>query len=492
MTLDELLRGIETIDIAGEPTLEVAGIQTDSRRVGEGDVFVAIPGFRTDGSKYAESAVRRGATVVVTETELSIEDATVVRVADARKAAASLASRALGDPSASFLLIGVTGTSGKTTTTRMIESILDQTGDPVGLIGTIEYRAGTVRESADRTTPDSVALQEWFARMREEKVKRAVMEVSSHALSLDRTWGVEFDVALFTNLSRDHFDFHDDFEDYFQAKRKLFDQIPKEGRRAIVNIDDEYGARLAEELGSDRVVTFGFDEAADIHPVERFSISIDGLDGSLVTPWGELAVRSSLIGKPNLYNWMGAIGAALAGEVAIDVVEQGVSSLERIAGRFERVDPTLEPAVLIDYAHKPDAIEKLLESVRQLVPDSPVVIAFGCGGDRDKGKRALMGASAARLADKIILTSDNPRSENPQTIIDEIRKGIAEVGHDDVTTEPDRREAIRIAIEESPNDAVVIIAGKGHEDYQVVGDEIVHFDDREEALIVLRKKNNEN
>lgn len=488
MMLSELIDGLEGAELSGDGSIPVGGVQTDSRRVSRGDLFVAIPGFETDGARFIDAAIDKGAAAIVTEAASTIDAVPAVRVPDARKAAAHIASRFHGNPSARLHLIGVTGTSGKTTTTRMIESILDQTGEPVGLIGTIEYRAGSVRESADRTTPDSVVLQEWFGRMVDNGVTRAVMEVSSHALALHRTWSVEYDVAVFTNLSRDHFDFHESFEDYFAAKRLLFDQIPEEGVAAVVNADDEYGRRLIADLGADRVVSFGFGEECAVRPSEGFHVSLEGLHGMLQTPWGEVSVSSPLIGRPNLYNWMGAVAASLASGIAIETVERGIEALATIPGRFERVGSGT-PAVIVDYAHKPDAIEKLLDSVAHLSPGSRIIVAFGCGGDRDQGKRPLMGRSAATRSDVLVLTSDNPRSEDPEAIIQDIVKGIEDESRADVIVEPDRRKAIELAIARGGDDAVVIIAGKGHEDYQVIGDQIIHFDDREEALAVLGRKN---
>jgi UDP-N-acetylmuramoyl-L-alanyl-D-glutamate--2,6-diaminopimelate ligase len=379
----------------------------------------------------------------------------------------------------------VTGTSGKTTTTKMIESIFDATGEPAGLIGTIEYRAGDERLVADRTTPDAVLLHDWFARMVKAGVKNAVMEVSSHALALKRTHGIHFAAAVFTNLSRDHFDFHKDFEDYFAAKKMLFDQIDRSRTTAVVNAEDEYGQRLAKELGK-TAMTFG--RSGDIHPSKDFEVSVKGLRGVVHTPAGDIHLESNLIGHPNLLNWLAAIGAAIVAGIPTSAIEAGIRNLDSVRGRFERIAADAGPTVIVDYAHKPDAMEKLLHAVRDLSGRRRIVVLFGCGGDRDKGKRPQMGEIAGRLADFAILTSDNPRGEKPEAILDEIEKGMSGVDRKKYRRVADRREAIANAIGAASDDDVIVIAGKGHETYQVVGDQVIHFDDREEAELALKKR----
>ena len=477
MKLAELLRDVPVREVRGDSSTEITSVTPDSRMVTKGSLFVAIPGTAKDGAAFIPQARQKGAAIVASQSG----DADVL-VDDARAALALIAANFYGRPGDRLSLAGVTGTSGKTTTTRMIESILDAGSDPVGLIGTIEYRAGDERLNADRTTPDAVVLQEWFAKMVAAGVKNAVMEVSSHALALKRTHGLHFAAAVFTNLSREHFDFHKDFEDYFSAKRILFDQIDRSRRTAVVNIDDEYGRRLASELGAN-AMTFG--RSGDVRPADGFSISVDGLRGTVHTPDGDVRVESSLLGLPNLYNWLGAIGAALVIGIPIPQIESGIRNLESVRGRFERVGGG-QPTIIVDYAHKPDALEKLLYAVREIAGQRKITILFGCGGDRDRGKRPEMGAIAARLADRVIVTSDNPRTENPQAIIDEILKGTDSAAN--TTAVADRREAIEKAIREAGEDDVVVIAGKGHETYQFVGDRVIHFDDKEEAEYALKKR----
>ncbi len=473
MKLRELLRDVPVRDLREDLETEISGVTPDSRLVKPGWLFVAIPGTAKDGSQFIPQAREKGAAAVISNENVD----------DPRAALALIAANYYGRPAEKLSLVGVTGTSGKTTTTRMIESVFDASSEPVGLIGTIEYRAGDEKLTADRTTPDAVVLHEWFAKMVDAGVHHAVMEVSSHALALKRTHGIRFAAAVFTNLSREHFDFHKDFEDYFAAKRILFDQIDRTRKTAVVNIDDEYGRRLIDELG-DAVITFGRGENAHIRPADDFTIDVDGLRGIVITPLGKIRVDSALLGQPNLYNWLGAIGGALVAGMPLETIEAGIRNLKSVRGRFERVGDA-RPTVIVDYAHKPDAMEKLLHAVRDIADQRKVTIIFGCGGDRDRGKRPQMGEIAARLADRVIVTSDNPRGENPRAIIDEITKGIEEKEYAAIT---DRREAIARAIEEASEDDVIVIAGKGHETYQVTGDQVIHFDDREEAELALHKK----
>ncbi|HEV8658210.1 MAG TPA: UDP-N-acetylmuramoyl-L-alanyl-D-glutamate--2,6-diaminopimelate ligase [Thermoanaerobaculia bacterium] len=480
MKLSELLRGVEVERSTGDLSVDITSVFADSRLVRKGALFVAIQGLQQDGAKFIGQARQKGAAAVVSEHDGDVQ------VRDARSALAIIAANFYGHPAGELSLVGVTGTSGKTTTTKMIESIFDASGEPVGLIGTIEYRAGEERLVADRTTPDAVVLQEWFRKMVDAGVHHAVMEVSSHALALKRTHGIRFAAAIFTNLSRDHFDFHKDFDDYYAAKRILFDQIDRTRRAAIVNVDDEYGRRLIGEIGRHTVVTFGRAANADFHPADNFEISVRGLRGNVITPAGTLRVESNLLGQPNLYNWLGAIGAAIAVGMPVKTIEAGIRNLEAVRGRFERVTVNGGPTVIVDYAHKPDALEKLLHAVRDIAAGKRLVLLFGCGGDRDKGKRPQMGAIAEKLADYTILTSDNPRSEKPDAIIDEIEKGMSKSNR--YTRITDRRAAIARAIDQASDDDVIVIAGKGHETYQVVGDQVIHFDDREEAELALKKR----
>jgi UDP-N-acetylmuramoyl-L-alanyl-D-glutamate--2,6-diaminopimelate ligase len=484
MKLRDLLGEVPVRATHGDLDVEILAVTADSRLATRDSLFVAIPGLQQDGAKFIDAAVAKGAIAIATEHSppaARCPPPALVEVDDARSALALIAANFYGHPADKLSLVGVTGTSGKTTTTKMIESIFDAGREPVGLIGTIEYRAGQERLVADRTTPDAVVLQQWFAKMVEAGVKHAVMEVSSHALTLERTHGIRFDAAVFTNLSQDHFDFHKDFEDYFAAKKTLFDQIQKPND-AVINADDPYGQRLLDELGPG-AMTFGM-ERGDIHPARGFEISTRGLRGTLHTPSGDIRVDSQMLGLPNFYNWMAAVGAAMVVGIPNRQIEAGIRNLASVRGRFEYVDGG-PPAVIVDYAHKPDALEKLLRAVRELAGNKRVVLLFGCGGDRDKDKRPKMGAIATRLADFTILTSDNPRSEKPEAILDDIERGVRGGQYLRIA---DRRQAIARAIDEASDDDVIVIAGKGHESYQVIGDQIVHFDDREEAQLALKKR----
>ena len=484
MKLRALLRDVPVRSTGGDLDIEISTVTSDSRLAVRGSLFVAIPGTREDGAKYVQSALEKGALAVVAEhPPATRHPLPAIEVPDARAALALIAANFYGRPADKLSLVGVTGTSGKTTATKMLESIFDASGEPVGLIGTIEYRAGDERLMADRTTPDAVILQQWFAKMVEADVKHAVMEVSSHALALKRTYGVRFAAAIFTNLSHDHLDFHKDFEDYFSAKRTLFFQIDRPNH-AVINIDDAYGRRLIEELGP-KPITFGMQDG-DIRPANDFEISTRGLHGTLQTHAGRIRVDSTLLGRPNLSNWMAAVGAAIVVGMKPQEIEAGIRNLQSVRGRFEYVESPDGPTVIVDYAHKPDALEKLLHAVRDLAGKSRVVVLFGCGGDRDKEKRPKMGAIATQLADFTILTSDNPRSEKAEAILDDIERGIR--GGNKYVRIADRREAIARGIDEASEDDVIVIAGKGHETYQVIGDQIIHFDDREEAELALKKR----
>lgn len=473
MKLRDVLRDVSTTGLDAD----VTAVTSDSRLVIPGALFVAIPGTQKDGAEFIGQARQKSAAVILGETS-----AADIRVPDARRALAIIAANFYGRPADKLSLVGVTGTSGKTTTTKMIESIFDAAREPVGLIGTIEYRAGDERLVADRTTPDAVMLHQWFAKMVDAGVRHAVMEVSSHALALQRTYGIRFAAAVFTNLSQDHLDFHKNFEDYFAAKRILFDQIDRSKKTAIVNIDDAYGRRLADEMG-DAAITFG--RGGDVRPSDTFVPTPHGLHGRVHTPRGDVQVDSRLLGTPNLYNWLGAIGAAISVGIDTKAIEAGIRSLQAVRGRFEYVGtPSSDlPAVIVDYAHKPDALEKLLNAVRELSPERRLWVVFGCGGDRDRGKRPRMGEIAARGADRVVVTSDNPRTEDPRAIIEQI---VAAAPEAEVIE--NRRDAISYAIASAAPSDVIVIAGKGHETYQVIGDRVVHFDDREEAELALKKR----
>jgi UDP-N-acetylmuramoyl-L-alanyl-D-glutamate--2,6-diaminopimelate ligase len=482
VTLGELLARLPEAELRGDPALEVSEVVHDSRRASAGAVFVAIRGQVTDGNQFVDAARKRGAAAVVSEGEPSGEGAWV-RVKDARRALAVLSAAVLGDPARSLELVGVTGTNGKTTTTYLVDSALRAAGEPSGLVGTVEYRVGNRVAEAVRTTPESSDLQALFLEMKEAGCRRAVLEVSSHSLVLERVHGLEFAVAVFTNLTRDHLDFHGDMDAYFAAKRTLFERLLREDGRAVVNLDDD---RAEEVRQASRAPVWTYsteDPAADLY-AEDVRLSLERTRFLARTPRGPIEIETPLLGLFNVHNALAAIGAGLALGLAPDAVRQGIASLGGVPGRMERVDVGQGFTVLVDYAHTDDALKNLLETVRGLRPRR-VVTVFGCGGDRDRTKRPLMGAVAARLSDVVILTSDNPRSEPPEAILEEIRRGVPASRAADTHVVPDRREAIARALDMGAEGVVVVIAGKGHEPYQALRDRTVPFDDRQVAREIL-------
>jgi UDP-N-acetylmuramoyl-L-alanyl-D-glutamate--2,6-diaminopimelate ligase len=473
----------------------VTGVSYDSRQVKQGTVFVALRGVNADGARFAPQAIANGAIAVVAETAAPSGVTTPwIQVASARSALAELAAAFYGNPSDDLVLVGITGTNGKTTTSYVLASIFEAAGIKCGRIGTIGYRIGSKEVDAPRTTPESPELQQMLRGMVAEGCGACVMEVSSHALALRRADSLRFAAGVFTNLTRDHLDFHGDMEAYFAAKRRLFEILP-DGAVGVINVDDRRGAELI--AAARRPVTYAIDAAADVRP-GPLTFTLDGLEFDVRTPRGTLHVRSALVGRPNAYNILAACATAMALDLPFSAIEAGVGRLENVPGRFQVVsDPADDVRVIVDYAHTDDALKNLLETARPLATGR-VVTVFGCGGDRDRTKRPLMGAVAARLSDLVIVTSDNPRSEDPERIIDEIRRGIvmpadriAPKGQQKGTPSVaivDRREAIEKAIKEARRGDLVLIAGKGHEKYQVIGDRTLPFDDVDVARAALARR----
>jgi len=459
--------------------LEVARVTADSRSVRPGDLFVAIRGARFDGLDYAADAVRRGAVAVVADCPAP-EGAPVawIPVADPRRALARMAARLHGDPAEKLVLAGVTGTNGKTSTTTLLEAILARRYGKAGFLGTIGYRTPRRALEADRTTPEATVVQELLAEMVADGAKAAAMEVSSHALSLERVEGCRFDVAVFTNLTRDHLDFHGDMESYYAAKRRLF-ELRKPGAVGVVNADDPYGRRLLAEIAPPAASFSAAGSAAD-YRAEAARCDLSGVAFELAHPGGRLPLASPLLGRFQLANLTAAAAAGLVLGIPANDVAAAIASVHDVPGRLERVDAGQPYAILVDYAHTPDALERLLQAVRELT-DRKLVLVFGCGGDRDRGKRRPMGELAGRLSDVAIATSDNPRSEDPDAILREVEAGLAASGAKGYATIPDRREAIRKAIALADARTVVVIAGKGHETTQIIGATEIPFDDRKVA-----------
>jgi len=499
----------------------VSGIAYDSRAVKAGTVFVALRGQHVDGTMFARQAIDNGASAVVSEQPAP--DAVHIPwaiVADARVALAVLAAEFYHHPSGDMRVVGITGTNGKTTTAYLLAAIFDAAAIPCGILGTVAYRVGPattdVREAA-RTTPEAPDLQALLREMVDRGCGACAMEVSSHALALHRVDEMRFAAGVFTNLTRDHLDFHADMDEYFRAKRRLFEMLPRDAP-VLVNLDDPRGASLVDAGGWP--VTYAIDRAADISP-GPLSFSLDGLRFDVRTPRGTIAIRSALVGRPNVYNILAAVATATALDLPFDAVERGVAALDGVPGRFQLVSRAKdEVTVVVDYAHTDDALRNLLETARPLA-SGRLITVFGCGGDRDRTKRPLMGAVAGRLSDLIVVTSDNPRTEDPSRIIDEVKRGFtpdtrpasmaagrATAGPVNRPTRPgrservasgadrqprllaivDRREAIAKAIASARPGDLVLIAGKGHEKYQVIGDRVLPFDDVAVAREVLMRR----
>ena len=470
----------------------VTGIAYDSRTVTPGHVFVALKGRNADGTSFARQAIERGAAAVVSEQAApSGVHIPWAIVEDARLALAVLAATFHREPSGEMRVVGITGTNGKTTTAYLIASIFEAAGIPCGILGTVAYRVGPgdegVRE-ASRTTPEAPDVQGLLREMVDRGCGACAMEVSSHALSLRRVDGTIFAAGVFTNLTRDHLDFHADMDDYFHAKRRLFEMLPRDAP-SLVNMDDPRGPSLLDAGG--RPVTYSINRTADVTP-GPLSFSLEGLEFDVRTPRGTVHVRSKLVGRPNVYNILAAVSTATALDIPFDAIERGLQSLDGVPGRFQVVSgPKDEVTVVVDYAHTDDALRNLLETARPLA-HGRLVTVFGCGGDRDRAKRPLMGAVAGRLSDLIVITSDNPRSEDPARIIEEIQRGITADTRREGAPRPlaivDRREAIAKAIEVAAPGDVVLIAGKGHEKYQVIGNRVLPFDDVAVAREALKRR----
>jgi UDP-N-acetylmuramoyl-L-alanyl-D-glutamate--2,6-diaminopimelate ligase len=495
VTIGEVIATLQaiTVDAAAaarvSPNLTVSAVAYDSRRVTPGSVFVALRGLKADGTTFVPQALARGAALIVADVG-SPADPTVpwLAVTDARLALALLADAFYDHPSRRMRVVGVTGTNGKTTTAYLLASMLDAAGEKAGLLGTVTYRLGGEEREASRTTPEAPDVQQLLNEMIRQGCRSAVMEVSSHALALKRVDGMQFAAGIFTNLTRDHLDFHEDMESYFLAKRRLFEMLPP-ASPGVINLDDPRGPSLVEVCRAP--VTFAMTRPADVTP-GPLEITLGGLSFDIRTPRGTVAVQSPLVGRPNVSNILAAAAAAVSLNLPLEAVAEGVRVLPGVPGRFEVVSAADDDVtVVVDYAHTDDALRNLLETARPLAP-ARLVTVFGCGGDRDKTKRPLMGMVAARLSDVVIITSDNPRSEDPQRIIDEIKRGIPSGPSGgrapDIQAVVDRREAIEQAVDHAQPGDLVLIAGKGHEKYQQIGDRVLPFDDGAVARAALARR----
>ena len=503
MQLTDLIATLNPIQIIGPNSGTLAELRYDSRRVMEGDVFFALPGEKTDGQKFIADAVASGARAVVAETELELPDGvTGIVVTSARLALAHAAAARFGHPTRDLPVIGVTGTNGKTTVTYLLEAILRTAGYRPAVLGTVNYRFENEERPAPHTTPEALDQLSTFSDFRALGADALIIEVSSHALAQHRVAGVEFTVGVFTNLTPEHLDYHQDMDEYFAAKRSLFSELlPKSGGRAVINCDDSFGARLAKEFDTALTCgTRGNGGTGGTVQLADAEISLTGIRGMLRTPDGETPLSCKLLGEFNRSNLECAAGAAIALGIEPADIAAGIAGAAQVPGRVERIENELGAEILVDYAHTGDALEQVLKTLRKLEPRRLLVV-FGCGGDRDRSKRPVMGENAARYADLAILTSDNPRSEDPLAILNDVRQGVERVHHcewsfDEARSEKgqgyisfvDRREAINFGVSQLHAGDLLLIAGKGHEDYQLIGTERRHFDDREEARAALARR----
>jgi UDP-N-acetylmuramoyl-L-alanyl-D-glutamate--2,6-diaminopimelate ligase len=488
LRLSAVLAGVEADAPAESAQTKIRQVACDSRKVQPGALFFALHGAKTDGNAFVREAVERGAAGIVSEEEPASDlpaKVAFVRVREARKALALAAANFFAHPADALKMVAVTGTNGKTTTTSLIDAMVRASGAKTGLFGTIAYHTPRGEYPAPNTTPESVDLQGALAEVRDSGGRYAVLEASSHSLAMDRLWGCHFAAAVFTNLTREHMDYHKTFEDYFAAKKKLFEGT---GRGApdnsIVNVDDPYGKRLAGTLKN--ALTYGLESGAEL-TTKKFQLTFDGLKFTAQTPKGKVQVASRLVGRINVYNILAAIGGAQALGLSNEVIEAGIRNLQSVSGRFENIDCGQKFFVVVDYAHTDDALENLIRTARELNPKGRIITLFGCGGWKDRTKRPVMGEVAGRLSDLTILSNDNPKTEDPLKIISDIVVGLQKA-NGKYLIEPDREEAIGLAMDEARAGDIVLLAGKGHENYQILADRTMEFDDRDQARRALRQR----
>ena len=484
MILKSLLKGLDYEVIKGNEESKVQNIRYDNRKIKQGDAFVCVKGFKVDGHSFIGDAIKKGAKTLIVQEDVSVqEDITIIKVRDTRKALAIMSSNYFGNPKDKLKIIGITGTNGKTTSAFIIKSILEKAGFMTGLIGTIANYIGNKKVDAVRTTPESYELHELFKNMVDAGVEYCVMEVSSHSLELDRVYGVQFEEGIFTNLTRDHLDFHKTFENYYNAKFKLFER----SNHSIINLDDPYGANIVKDIEErgvkTKVSTFSIEKESDFKAFEikshsngsEFKVNLESIE--------EFSIN--IPGEYNIYNSLGCIICAYNLNIPMDKIKEGLSDVV-IPGRCELVakEKNLPYSIIIDYAHTPDGLENILSTVKAFTRNRMISV-FGCGGDRDKVKRPQMGKIGCELSDIAIITSDNPRSEEPMDIINDIVKPL---NYDNFVIEVNRKEAIRKAMNMALEGDVIVIAGKGHETYQILKDETIHFDEREVVYDILEGK----
>ena len=486
--LNALLLGVEASVPASAGDLDIRQVACDSRKVHPRALFFALHGAKADGNAFIRDAVSRGAVAIASEDAAPAtmpSSVAWIRVTHARKALATAAANFFGHPANALRLVAVTGTNGKTTTTSLVDSIIKASGAQTGLFGTIAYHTPLGDYPAPNTTPESVDLQGFLAEIRDAGGRYGVLEASSHSLAMDRLWGCHFAAAVFTNLTREHMDYHKTFDDYFAAKLRLFEGtgagVPD---TAVLNIDDEYGKRLAGLAKN--AVTYGLDSGAQL-TTKKFQLTFSGLAFTAQTPIGKIDIESELVGRINVCNILAAIGAAQALGISNEVIASGIRNLKIVSGRFQPIAMGQPFLVVVDYAHTDDALENLIRTARELNPKGRIITLFGCGGLKDRTKRPVMGEVAGRLSDLTILSSDNPKSEDPLKIISDIVVGLQKT-HGKYMIEPNREKAIGLAIDEARAGDILLLAGKGHENYQILADRTLEFDDREVARSALRDR----
>ncbi len=493
MKLSLLLEALNKHKLTGNPDQEITGLNYDSRKIKSGNLFVAIKGNLLNGHDYLATAIEKGAKAVMVEEESSLpSDISIIKVSDSRRELSRLAARFYNYPFRDMDIIGVTGTNGKTTVTYIMESILTAAGKKTGVIGTVNNRFSDKIKSSSVTTPESLDLMCIAREMADEGVTNLIMEVSSHAIHQKRTIDLPFRIAIFTNLSRDHLDYHQTMDSYFEAKSELFRNLPMivhgEKSFAVINMDDPRGEALCEMISAN-VMTYGLKGNRDI-TASNIKADMEGLSAVIHTPEGSIKIKSPLIGEVNIYNILASAGASLASGIALDKIAEGIANLKNVPGRLELVPNKAGLSIIVDYSHTPDALLKAHINLRPFVKNRLITV-FGCGGDRDRGKRYDMGLIAGKHSDIVVITSDNPRTEDPDFIISQIEKGIIESGmiqsewpeikKGTYIIDSDRGTAIKKAVALADKNDTILIAGKGHEDYQITGSTKRHFDDREEA-----------
>lgn len=487
MKLDELIEHLDYKDLINFKNVEISGISYNSKTTKKGDIFICLTGEYTDGHEYASMAIENGAAALLVEKKVDVDkNVPQVMVSSTRHKIADIADRFYSNPSHGINLLGITGTNGKTTVTHLIQKIFEQNNQKCALIGTLGYKLSSNGEYRDakHTTPQAPELQATLRMIKDvEKIDNVVMEVSSHALEQNRVGGCSFNGAILTNLTQDHLDYHITMDNYFDAKSLLFKGL-KEDDFAVINADDAYAERFLNAVPEGvRKLTYGVKNSADVM-AKNIEFSLNGAEFTLVTKDGEFPVNLHMNGMFSVYNVLAAVTASNAMGIELNTALKALENVKGVAGRFEVV--VKKPLVIVDYAHTPDGLENVLNSAREITPkDGKLICLFGCGGDRDATKRPKMGAIAEKIADKIVITSDNPRSEDPQTIITDIIAGLKSTNPEKVTVEPDRGHAIALLKTIAGNNDVIVIAGKGHEDYQILKDRTIHFDDREEARKVF-------